>query len=276
MMGRSNRKNEFAPSLPKQSRITSPYQHRRKHSEDEGGGIRQRIEEFIASHRSVIFLFLCGVVSGVFLRGCFQETEKEAEAVEEQEEVRDHSLAEPDLFKPVREAPERFKRDSYFPAKRESEASGAIIDSDFSAGRDLVYVDDARVWWESDNDGDTDDECDHSMHVVIEIPFRRLVNLVEATGWQLRVQEAYRATGTHSRKSLHKQGRALDLTVDNFGEVKLTPFEKIAAYEKLAKLAWQAGFDWVYYENSAGGGPHIHASVKPDGPRMSDFKGKNK
>ena len=70
------------------------------------------------------------------------------------------------------------------PDAKECDISGSITNNDFSAGRDLVYVDDPRVWWESDNDGDDDDECDHSMNAVIEIPFRRLVNLVTAAGWQ--------------------------------------------------------------------------------------------
>lgn len=275
MMGRRNKKNEFAPGRSRLSRLTPTYPHHRGHAEDEGGGLLPQIEEFFSAHRVVIFIFLCGVVSGLFARGCFRGGEGDP-STEQTQEADQEALPNPGLLKPVREAPEKFKRDSYLPAKRESEASGAIIDSDFSAGRDLIYVDDKRVWWESDNDRDTDDECDHSMHAVMELPFRRLVNLVEATGWQLRVQEAYRATGTHAGKSLHKQGRALDLTVDKFGEAKLTPFEKVAAYEKLAKLVWQAGFDWVYYENSAGGGPHIHASVKPNGPRMSEAKAKNK
>ena len=51
---------------------------------------------------------------------------------------------------------------------------------------------------------------------------------------------------------------------------------QIAAYEELAKLAWQAGYDWVYYENSRGTGPHVHASVRADGPRMPVLHQKGK
>ena len=274
MIGRRIKKDDVVSPRFKPSRMGSSHS---LHVDYEGAGILSHFEAFFAAHRTVLFIFLCGVVSGVFVRGCFSEREGEPEDVTEQEVAHDKvKIVMPDLMNPVRPAPEKVKRDSYFPAIRESEASGAIVNSEFSAGRDLVFVDDDRVWWESDNDGETDDECDHSMHVAMEIPFRRLANLVVAAGWQLRVQEAYRATGTHASKSLHKHGRALDLTVDTLGDVKLTHFEKIAAYEALAKMAWQAGFDWVYYENSAGGGPHIHASVKGDGPKMSDFKGKPK
>ena len=211
-----------------------------------------------------------GVALGVFIRGWFAEDGLSNHDTDK--EVLEKNVAVPNLFSPVREAPEKFGRDTYLPDKKETTASVAIADVDFSAGRDLVYVEDERVWWESDNDDkDNDDECDHSMHAAMEIPFRRLSNLVASTGkWQLRVQEAYRENGVHASKSLHKQGRAIDLTVDNLHGEKLTPFEKIAAYAELAKLAWQAGFDWVYYEYANGTGPHIHASVRPDGKRITN------
>ena len=235
--------------------------------------LRERLHEFIVARLPVIFIFVAGLVVGIALRGmvferagCVPEELPEAEVVE----------AGPDLANPVRQAPKSFKRDTTMPRSGEGDASGSITNGEFSAGRDLVYVDDERVWWESDNDGVSDDECDHSMHAAMEIPFRRLVNLVSAAGWQLRVQEAYRATGTHADRSLHKEGRALDITVDRPVGEKLTPFEKIAAYEELAKLAWQAGFDWVYYENSRGTGPHVHASVRADGPRMPVLHQKGK
>ncbi len=168
-----------------------------------------------------------------------------------------------DICNPVREAPAKFPRNAKMPDKRESEVSGAISNTGFSPGRDLVYVTDSRVWWESDNDGDADDECDHTMHKAMEIPFRRLVNLVSDAGWQLRVQEAYRPDGIHSSKSLHKEGRALDITMDK--TPRISHYERIAAYEELCKMAWQAGFDWVYYEYNGGTGPHVHASVRRDG-----------
>ena len=168
------------------------------------------------------------------------------------------------LQNPVRPKPESFPRNTYMPNVPESTASGSIASVDFSAGRDLVFVDDDRVWWESDNDGDTDDECDHSMHVAIVEPFKRLSNLVAETKWKLKVQECYRATGTHATKSLHKQGRAIDVTVGHHDnpDDKLPAEEMRVAYEELAKLAWQAGFDWVYYEYKSTQGPHVHASVK--------------
>lgn len=239
---------------------------RRTRDDDEALRMRERLHDFVVARLPVVFIFVAGLVVGLALRGmvfdrsgCAAKDLPEAEVVE----------AGPDLLSAVRPPPKTFKRDSTLPRTGEGDASGSITNGDFSAGRDLVHVDDPRVWWESDNDGVSDDECDHSMHAAMEIPFRRLVNLVSTTGWQLRVQEAYRASGTHADRSLHKEGRAIDITVDRASGEKLTPFEKVAAYEELAKLAWQAGFDWVFYENSRGTGPHVHASVRADGPTMS-------
>jgi len=157
--------------------------------------------------------------------------------------------AEVDLTKPVRSLPAHFRRNTYLPDIRESTASGAVNPELFSAGRDLVYVDDSRVWWESDNDAN-DTECDHSVHRSMQAPLRRLIELVDARAGVLEVQDSYRANGVHSSRSLHKEGRAIDITCDELG------------LEELAKLAWAAGFDWVYYEAKPKGGPHIHASVR--------------
>lgn len=177
-----------------------------------------------------------------------------------------------DLVNPVRPAPKKFPRNSKMPNKRERDVSGEITNGKFSPGRDLIYITDSRVWWESDHDGVSDDECDHSMHRAMEIPFRRLVNLVESqTKWQLRVQETYRPEGIHSGKSLHKEGRAIDMTLGyKNGEKLKTAAEMNEAYEQLCKLAWQAGFDWVFYEYGSGSGPHVHASIKATGPFLTD------
>jgi len=158
---------------------------------------------------------------------------------------------EPDIVKaPVlREEPESFPRKSYMPKCRESEASGSIDLNTFSPGRDLIYFDDKTVWWESDNDDSTyDTEDDHTIHKNIKEPLEKLITLVNNAGGTLKVQDTFRAHGVHSSKSLHKEGRGIDLTAENLD------------LEQLAKFAWMAGFDWVYFEVS--GGLHIHASVK--------------
>lgn len=160
-----------------------------------------------------------------------------------------------DLGSPVRPMPDKFARDAHMPNRREGDVSGSVKDDGFSAGRDLVYVDDGRVWWESDHDTG-DDECDHSMHRAAEIPLRRLIELVSQESATLKLQDAYRASGVHSSRSLHKEGRALDVTCNGM------------PLERLARLAWAAGFDWVYYEASSKGGPHVHCSVRRDRPHV--------
>jgi len=136
------------------------------------------------------------------------------------------------------------------PGKREITYSLPIGTTPFRPEIDLVRVDDDRVWWESDHDkGDTED--DHLLHRAMEIPLRRLIELTTQAGGRLKVQDTYRATGVHVKKSLHKEGRAIDVTCDELG------------LEKLAKLCWASGFDWVFHEASSRGGAHVHASVRP-------------
>jgi hypothetical protein len=173
--------------------------------------------------------------------------------------------AEVALLSPVRPFPDKFPRRTHLPDMKEAEASGAVSNSLFSAGRDLVFVEDDRVWWESDNDGEEDDECDHSMHRAMVLPFRRLVELCVASNATLRVQEAYRPSGIHSTLSLHKEGRALDLTCPTLDPDCPNPEKPTQkSLEMLSKLAWAAGFDWVYYECPKNSGPHVHASVRRD------------
>jgi hypothetical protein len=159
-----------------------------------------------------------------------------------------------DLHQPVRAIPPNFRLSQAMPRRMEAEVSLPIDRVDFNVTRDLVRVYDPRVWWESEHDDHTGDvEDDHLMHWSVEEPFRRLVELVVREGGLLKVQDIYRAEGIHKAASLHKQGRAVDLTSEKM------------SLGRLAALTYAAGFDWVLYER--GGGHHVHASVNPKGRR---------
>jgi Hedgehog amino-terminal signalling domain len=70
----------------------------------------------------------------------------------------------------------------------------------------------------------------------------------EWTGTKLRITEAWDENMEHGLRSIHYEARAADLTTAPVDGAKLG---------RLARLAVNAGFEWVFFENAL----HVHVSM---------------
>jgi hypothetical protein len=136
------------------------------------------------------------------------------------------------------------------PNKNESDVVGAIAGKvvrgtpEFAA---LVKNTNADIIFKDEEGTD----ADRMMTPRLRDELDALAQLVTAEwpGKKLRVPEAWDESDEHGPKSTHYEGRAADITVSDTDSAKLG---------RLAQLAVDAGFDWVFYENAA----HVHVSVK--------------
>lgn len=153
-----------------------------------------------------------------------------------------------------------FRLGEHVPDTSEAASVGAIerpVQRGSRAFAALVRCDDPRIVFK-DEEGTG---ADRMMTRRLRTHLVRLAGLVESrwSGLELRVTEAWDENGEHGPESLHYEGRAADVTTSDVDAAKLG---------WLARLAVDAGFDWVYFEDTS----HVHVSVRAAAPSRKERK----
>lgn len=136
------------------------------------------------------------------------------------------------------------------PNKSETSVCGTIAkkikrtDPEF---KDLVENQNADVVFKDEEGTGADRMMSARLKEKLDVLAGKVKN--EWTNVKVRVTEAWDEDNEHAGQSLHYEGRAADLTTDPIAADKLG---------KLAALAVDSGFDWVWYEDET----HVHVSVK--------------
>jgi hypothetical protein len=150
-----------------------------------------------------------------------------------------------------REAPrDVFRVGDYAPARPEIEVVGGADKPIRRRSRDYARLVECRhdsvVFKDEEKNG-----ADRRMSRRAHERLHALARLVEREwpGKKPRVTEAWDEETEHGDRSLHYEGRALDITVSDLDTSKLG---------RLSALARAAGFDWVYFEDAT----HVHVSTR--------------
>ncbi len=136
------------------------------------------------------------------------------------------------------------------PNKSEKDAVGAAttkIKRDSDEFKKLTENKNAKIVFK-DEEGTG---ADRMMTTKLKTPLDTLADSV-ASEWdnvKLRVTEAWDEKNEHGANSTHYEARGADLTTSPIDGTKLG---------RLGRLAVDAGFEWVFYEDDK----HIHASMK--------------